>query len=275
MKKLNLYFISESISTSTDIYARFNSSKGIQDQKIISSFVKLGRLPSSSIRGWIRHAMEKLLLKHGISICHPLPENVMTAKTNQKRLEADLKLGYHPRASCIKQGGCILYKIFGDLNVPSTLIIPSIYFYPAKNSQFKNHQKIFNIGNGRIELERNSPRARIDGVGTYMTSESPVGIYIESPFTVILRDGCEAYEPILLKTFEFLSEKVLNWEYEFLLGGKRSFGFGRAVIVSLSEKGNFLTKNRNSIGIPIEKSKEIDEKFFELIKKEKEKFPII
>ncbi|MHA1271768.1 MAG: hypothetical protein ACTSPY_18420 [Candidatus Helarchaeota archaeon] len=272
MRILNFTIIIESVSTRNDIFVKFDKSKGIQDQKTLSNFIKLGHVPSTTLRGWIRHAMEILLIKNGLSICHPLPKNTITAERNKKMYAKDIELGYHPKGSCIKNGGCIIYRLFGDLNVPSNIIIPPVFFYPAKNSIFKNIDKIFGIGTGRMEITRSSPRIRSNSHGMYMTTESTTGVYVEAPFKIILRDGAEEFEPIIIKTMEYLFSEVMNWNYDHLLGGFRSFGHGRAVVIKLNENGNFLTKNRNCIGLNKEKSQKIDEMFEIIMENEKKKF---
>ena len=221
--------------------------------------------------------MEKLLLENGISICHPMPANTITSDRNKEAYEKDLELNYHPRGSCKNDGGCIIYKLFGDLGVPGKLIIPSVYFYPANSgsSNTKNQQKIFgSVGTGRLEISRNSPRARNDSTQPFMTTESIVGVMIEAPFNIVLRDDSEQLKALILKTLEYLFEKVSKSDYPFLLGGNRGFGYGRAVAVFLNNSGNYLIRDRNCLGIKNEKVEEINQKFEELIEKEKGKFPI-
>ena len=131
MKKLRLLFICDEVTTRSDIFVRFNNSKGIEDQRKLSNYTKLGRIPATSIRGWIRHSMESLLIENGISVCHPLNEISVTADKTKAEYQNDLQKGYHSRGSCKKSGGCLLYNLFGDLNNISKIIIPSVYFYPA------------------------------------------------------------------------------------------------------------------------------------------------
>ena len=63
MKVLNCTFLGESITTRNDMFVRFAKSQGIEDQKKLSNFVKLGRIPSESLRGWLRNGMEHILLE--------------------------------------------------------------------------------------------------------------------------------------------------------------------------------------------------------------------
>ncbi|MHA1752626.1 MAG: RAMP superfamily CRISPR-associated protein [Candidatus Helarchaeota archaeon] len=274
MKVLNFNILIETVSTRSDIYMKFDSSKGIQDQKSLTNFLKLGHIPATSLRGWIRHGMEKLLLSHGISVCHPLPKNTITSDQNKQNFIADQELGYHPRGECKKGGkeGCLIFHLFGDLNEPGKIIIPPVFFYPAKSSKFKNLEKVFGIGTGRVEITRNSPRVRSRN-GMYMTTEITTGVYIEAPFKIILRDGAEKYYPVVIKTLEFLYKRVISYDFTHLLGGFRSFGHGRAVVVCLSGSGNYLTKSRK-IGIEMNEFEEIEKKFDDIIKHERDKFPI-
>jgi len=259
------------------MFVRYNRSQGIEDQKKLSNFVKLGRIPSESIRGWIRHGMEKLLLKLGVSVCHPLPSNTMTSDRNKEVFANDLTLHYHARGECKEKGGCIIYNMFGDLNKPGNLIVPSGYFYPTSNgiSTITNeHQKIFgSIGTGRLEISRNSPRARKDTHIPFMSSETQVGTMIKAPYTLILRKNDNEQEALLIKTLEFLHENATNYNFDHLLGGKRTTGYGRVVIVKLNKSGNYLTKGRNTIGINLDEAAEINKTFNALIEKEYLKFP--
>jgi hypothetical protein len=184
-------------------------------------------------------------------------------------------MGYHPRGACKNEGGCIIYNLFGDLDKPGNLIVPSAYFYPANSSYLKNHEKIFgSIGTGRLEIIRNSPRARSNSHTPYMTGETIGGIMIQSPLNLILRDDNEDQRVLILKTLKYLYEKNVNFDFPYLLGGNRGNGYGRAVLVVLNNSGNYLTRNRNILGIKDEEAKEIDAKFVELICQLKEKFPI-
>ena len=277
--KLQLAFIAESICTRTDILVRYNRSQGIEDQKKLSAFTKLGRIPAESIRGWVRHGMEKLLLNHGVSPCHSLPSNTMTSDRNKEVFKKDLALGYHPRGSCKdnENGECMVYAIFGDLAKPSNLIIPSAYFYPTGNGNSTvtgDHQKLFgSVGSGRLEISRNSPRSRNGTHIPFMSSETQAGTMIKAPFTLILREDNEDHYILLLKTLEFLLEHATNFDFDHLLGGKRTSGYGRAAIVKLNKSGNYLTKGRNVLGFDLVEADEIDKKFKTLLKREILKFP--
>ena len=277
MDVLNLTFIADSINTRSDMFVRFGPSKGIEDQKTLSNFTKLGRVSGSSIRGYLRHGVEKLLLREKISVCHPLPANVIVNERNKKIYERDLRLGYHARNSCSDRNYCLLFQMFGDIGVPSNVLINSVYFYPTGNGGTitKNHNKIFsNIGKGRLELNRNSPRSRSDGHSPFMTLESISATMIEAPFKLILREKNETHRIVLLKALEFLFEQNVNSNFTFMLGGHRSSGSGKAVIVFTNENGNYISKSRNVLGIKKEDAEEIDRKFKEIVKIEREKFPI-
>ena len=192
----NLMFLSKGVYTGNDMYVHFDRSQGAEDQKKISSIVKLGHVPASSIKGWLRSGLEALLLEHGISVCHPMPRNTMTNPRNLELYKKNLTLGYHERGACEPHGKCIIRKMFGDLGLFGNLEANSIFFYPAANGGAvnKNLQKVFNcIGNGRLEVMRASPRDRQgDKVTPYMTLEHVVGINISAPFEVSLHVQDEA-----------------------------------------------------------------------------------
>ena len=107
-----------------------------------------------------------------------------------------------------------------------------------------------------------------------MTGETIVGSIIEAPFNLILREDNELHEILIYKTLEFLFEKNTHSEFTFLIGGKRSSGYGRAVAVKINEKGKYLVKNRNSLGIEKDEADLIDNRFNQLIMELQEKFPI-
>lgn len=277
MQIIKTFFLAEQVTTRSNIYVKFSQSQGIANQKKMSNYVKLGRIPSESIRGWIRNAMEHLLLENGVSICHPLPENTITAERNKPLYKEDLNLGYHPRGDCAKMSGCIIYHMFGDLDKPGNLMTPAVFFYPTSGDGTitKDHNKIFNsIGGGRLEISNNSPRVRNNSHQPYMTTETVIGTAIKAPFNLILRQDDEFQKILVLKTLEYLYEKNTNFDFPFMLGGKRILGYGRAVAVFVNEKENFLTQNRNCIGIKKEEAELINEKFEKYIELERQKFPI-
>ncbi|MHA1380348.1 MAG: hypothetical protein ACTSRG_18440 [Candidatus Helarchaeota archaeon] len=107
-----------------------------------------------------------------------------------------------------------------------------------------------------------------------MTTETIVGTYINAPWTIIVRDGSEVQEILVLKTLEFLMEKNINWDYDYFLGGNRTAGCGRVFTVKTNERGNYLVKNRNLIGVKQENAELINQKFEKIIAMLKDKFPI-
>jgi len=278
MKVIQTTFLGESVTTRSNIFVRFARSQGIADQKKLSNFIKLGRIPSESLKGWLRNAFEYVLLKHGISVCHPLPANTITADRNKEAYKKDLELGYHPRGDCKSEGGCLLLRLFGDLDLPGNLIVPSVYFYPANGGAItKNHSKLFGtIGTGRLELTNDSPRVRHNGHQPYLTTETTIGTTIQAPLKLILRENDESQEIVLLKTLEFLHKKLTgdNYEFKFMLAGKRTRGYGRAALVFLNESGNYVTKSRNVLGIKNDEAEIINKKFKKIIRDERDLFPI-
>ena len=277
MKVINTVFICGSLTTRQDLFVTFGNSHGIFDQRKLSGFTKLGRFSGKTLRGWLRHGMEKLLLQNGITVCHPLPANTITNTRNKDYYKKDLALGYHGRGECQKDGGCPIYHIFGDLDYPSNIIVPSIYFYPSSGggTMATNFQKIFGlIGKGRIEIDHESPRKRSDSHQTYMSLETIVGTFIEAPWNIVIRDGNELHQILILKTLEFLFEKNKKFDMDFMVGGQRTAGCGNAIAVKVSDNGNYLVKNRNSIGVASEEAELISQKFKNFVDELKKKFPI-
>jgi len=70
MKVIETVFLAESVTTRANNLVMINNAKNEADRKKMSPFAKLGRVAGQSIRGWIRHAMEKLLIQQGVSVCH-------------------------------------------------------------------------------------------------------------------------------------------------------------------------------------------------------------
>ena len=279
MKVIEMVLLAESITTRSDMFVTFNNSQGIHDQKTLSGYTKLGRIPAETLRGWVRNAMEKLLLMKGVSICHPLPQNVIVNPRNKEYYEKDLLNGYHPRGECEKlfKKACPMLELFGDLNRPSKITIPSVYFYPASGGGTitNNISKVFgSIGQGRLDISRNSPRVRDNNYQVYMTSETITGVGIQAPWNIVIDDDNGYYEALVYKTLEFLFTKVMNNEKPFWCGGKRWFGYGRVVGVKVNEKGKYLVKNRNVIGIKNELAENIDEKFEKYVTILVKEFPI-
>jgi len=144
--------------------------------------------------------------------------------------------------------------MFGDLDQPGNLITQSVNFYPTTSGNgtaTKNVNKLFGVvGSGRLEVVRNSPRCRSQTHQVYMSIENLAGVMIEAPLKLILRTHNKDQETILLKTLEFLKIQVQNNEFDFLLGGMRTAGYGKAAILPLIPKR--AKKPKNKTLIPVE-----------------------
>ena len=98
-------------------------------------------------------------------------------------------------------------------------------------------------GRGRLEVINSSPRCQSDTHQVYMTIEHIAGVAIEAPVRFALRNANPDHEVVLLKTLEFLNTMVQNVEFDFLLGGFRTSGYGRAKVLPNKEKKTKKTKN--------------------------------
>ncbi len=277
MKKIEVIFICGSFTSRQDLFVTFGNSHGILDQRKLSGFTKLGRISGKTLRGWLRHGLEKLLLLNDVSVCHPLPSNTIVNERNKKYYKEDLAVGYHPRGECKDQGGCPVYNMFGDLDKPSNLIVTPIYFYPSSGggTSANNLNKITSaIGKGRIEIDHASPRKRSDTHQTYMSTETIVGSYIEAPWTLVIRKDDELHEVLIWKTLEFLFKKNEEWDFDFLIGGDRTAGCGQARAVIVNDGGKYLTKKCNEVGIPIDEVELLNGKFEKMVEMLKMTFPI-
>lgn len=258
MKVVETVFLAEAVTTRANHLVMVTNPKSEADRKKMSPFAKIGRIGGQTIRGWVRHAMEKLLLSHGISVCHPLSTLSVTADRNKEYFARDVALGYHPRGACKEEGGCILRQMFGDLDEPGNLITQSVNFYPTTSGNgtaTKNINKLFGcVGSGRVDMVLNSPRCRSQTHQVYMAIENFTGVMIEAPLKLILRTADKDQETILLKTLEFLKIQVQNNEFDFLLGGMRTAGYGKAAVLPLKPKKS--KKSKNLTLIPVEDSEE-------------------
>ncbi len=210
---------------------------------------------------------------------------------------------------CQAQGRCLVYQMFGDLDRPANLMIKSVYFYPSNSgngSATTDLNKAFaSVGSGRLEMINSSPRCQTETHQVFMTIEHISGVAIEAPLKFTLRNPNLDQEVALLKTLEFLNTMVQNENFDFLLGGMRTQGYGRAKVLPLKAKKTPKAKTRGKnaslvvseneppepedaeiegngekSGYQIqfsptkEQSEELEEKFAKVIAKEREKFPI-
>ena len=249
-KIIDMVFLCESVTTRSNLMVMISHPKTALDRKRMSPYAKLGRISGHTVRGWLRHAAEKLLIQHGVSICHPLAKISVTNDRNKKYYAKDLELGYHPRGECKENGGCLLYNLFGDLDKMGNLMVQSVYFYPTSTGDgtaTRNVNRFFkSVGGGRLEVINSSPRARAETHQTYMTIEDVVGVMIEAPFRLILRNENSDHEIVLLKTLEFLKVMVQEYNIDFMLGGMRNSGYGRAAILPLKPSRKISKKNETS-----------------------------
>ncbi|NVM29077.1 MAG: hypothetical protein HWN65_09545 [Candidatus Helarchaeota archaeon] len=250
----------ESFTNRSNVLVMVGQAKNERDRRQTSPFAKVGRIAGQTIRGWIRHTMEKLLLMNGVSVCHPISKISATSDRNKEYFKEDLTLGYHSRGDCAEKGGCLIYQIFGDLDAPGNLIVPSAYFYPTTTGNgrvTKEINKVFgSVGGGRIELTHCSPRARAKSHRTYMSMETIVGVMIKAPVNLILIQANRDHEVALLKTLEFLKTMNQEYEYDFLLGGMRGQGYGRAALLPMMQKSK---KTKQKSLAPNEEGEELEE----------------
>lgn len=296
-KIIQTVLLCESFTNRSNVLVMFSHARNELERKRITPFAKVGRISGQTLRGWLRHAVEKLLLQNGVSVCHPLTRISVTSTRNKKYYnEEDLSLGYHPRGSCSEEGGCLVYQMFGDLGVPGNLVTPSVYFYPTASGDgaaTKEINKVFgSVGGGRLEITHCSPRARKNTHQTYMSIEMAAGVMIKAPVNLILKVGNEDHELVLLKALEFLKTMVQGYEFDFLLGGMRDQGYGRAAILPMVRESR---KSKKEDQVPQEEGEESKEVsgplkiqfklkkndaeklelgFLTVVEKEKARFPI-
>ena len=147
-KVFDLVFLCEAVVTRNNLLVMIPQPKSAAARKKMSPYAKLGRISGHTVRGWLRHAAEKLLIEHGVSVCHPLSRMSVTNKRNKGYFKKDLALGYHERGGCKDQGGCLIYNLFGDLDKLGNLMVQSVYFFPTTSGSgaaTKNINKFFNL----------------------------------------------------------------------------------------------------------------------------------
>lgn len=301
-KVIPTVLVCESFTNRSNVLVMINQAKSERDRRLTSPYAKIGRISGQTIRGWIRHSMEKLFISNGVSVCHPISQISATNKRNKEYFKADLALGYHSRGECAGNEGCLLYQMFGDLDKPGNLIVPSVYFFPTTTGDgtaTTEVNRIFGtIGGGRIELTHCSPRARTNSHQTYMSMETIVGVMIKAPLNLILIDDNRDHEIALLKTLQFLKEMNQEYVYDFLLGGMRGQGYGRAALLPMEKKKAKKEKSKqktlsseespelsdqepsDETGYKIQfeltklQTVKLEQEFQTLIKKIKQKFPV-
>ena len=298
-KVIETAFLGESVTNRSNALVMFTHAKNESERKKQSPFTKVGRIGGQTIKGWIRHAMAKLLISRGVSACHPLLGSSVTSDRNKEYFKSDLAIGYHPRGECKSEGGCIMYHMFGDLDVPANLMVTSVYFYPSttgNSSATKNINRAFgSVGSGRCEMIKSSPRCQSSTHQTYMSIEHVAGVMIEAPFKLVLRNSNPDQEVVLRKTLQFLNDMVGNEEFDFLLGGMRTAGYGRAKVLPLVPKKRRRASNTNAqepdeepaeseggdrrnykIQFKLKRAdaENLEKQFESVIAREKEKFPI-
>ncbi len=241
MKKcIETTFLAKAVTNRNNPLVMIPVAKNERDRKQTSPFAKLGFISGTTLRGWLRHAIEKLLLEHEVSVCHNIPDDSVTAARNKIYYKEDHTLGYHSWGSCNPNGGCLIYQLFGFRDVPGNLLVPSILYYPTttgNGSATTNINKAFGgIGQGRVDGVRNSPRARKNSHQTYLSIEYLAGIAIEAPFKLILHEANEDHETLIRMGLHYLNEMIQADEFDFLLGGMRNQGFGKATALPMVEK---------------------------------------
>jgi hypothetical protein len=301
MKVIDYEFLGESVTTRSNNLVLITHAKNEMDRKKQSPFAKLGRIGGQTLRGWLRHAIEQLFLQNGVSVCHPLNTISVTADRTRPYFQDDVAAGYHSRGDCKAAGGCPIYNLFGDLEQPGNLMVQSVYFFPTTSGDgtvTKNVNKVFaSMGSGRVEVINNSPRCRTKTHLVFMTVEHLAGVMIEAPFKLILRQPNPSQEIIIAKGLEFLTKMVQEYQFDFMLGGMRSAGYGRAAVLPVEpKKAKKRSKNGASdeavedqgdagdeeakgykiqFSMKKEDAENLEKEFQQLVALERTKFPIV
>lgn len=252
MKVLECMFLAKAVSNRSINLVMINAPKNDADRKKMTPYAKVGRLGGQSIRGWIRFGLERLLIENGVSPCHPLAENSITGSRNKEYFKEDSSAGYHPRASCASNGngGCLVFKLFGHLNAPGNLLTSGVFFYPTttgNGTATKDINRFFgDVGSGRVDIIQSSPRKRKGSHQVYLTTQTLVATMVRAPLKLVFHTPDPNQEIVVLKTLDYINQKVKDCEYDFLFAGLRNQGYGFAGIVPIIEKKSKKNKVKDS-----------------------------
>jgi hypothetical protein len=237
------YALSVVVNSQPHVYAKRAAGSEFSDSKL-GNLAMLGSIPGSSIRGWLRAGINKLLIQNGIKGVHPLMEVSISAK-NKTLFSKDLHIGYIPRDSTeIKHHP--VFHLFGTLGKPGNIAISPVYFYPTTAaSGFRDFNELFDnrIGTGFVETGFNAPTCQHDTSQKFLKTENLRFNMIKAPIYFTFWSPNLVHEALLVKGIEFLNLKNSQQEFEFLFGGNRRNGAGE-VRIRLSE--NMRSKSNNT-----------------------------
>ncbi|MHA2298263.1 MAG: hypothetical protein ACXAEU_04970 [Candidatus Hodarchaeales archaeon] len=264
------YAMSVSVNYQPLVYAKRSAGSEFTNSKL-GSLAMLGTIPGSSIRGWLRAGINKLLIASGIKGVHPLMK-ISISSRNKDLFEKDLKMGYIPRdARDVEQHPVFL--MFGTLGQPGNLSVSPVYFYPTMGAgAFKTFNDLFNnrIGTGIVETGFNSPASQSDSSQRFMKTEMLRFRMIQAPVQFKFWKINPIHEALLVMGIDYLNQKNEQREFDFLLGGNRRNGAGE-VRLRLSET---MRNKSNSTGLDKETFANHQQVFEKLVEDLQETFAI-
>ncbi|MHA2296899.1 MAG: hypothetical protein ACXAEU_11545 [Candidatus Hodarchaeales archaeon] len=264
------YAMSVSVNSQPLVYAKRSTGSEFTDSKL-GSLAMLGTVPGSTIRGWLRAGINKLLIAKGIKGVHPLMKISISSK-NKQLFDQDLQMGYIPRDAADVEKHPV-FQLFGTLGQPGNLGVSPVYFYPTSGAgAFKIFNDLFNdrIGTGIVETGFNSPACQRDSSQRFLKTESLRFRMIQAPIQFRFWKNNPIHETLLVMGIDYLNQKNGEQKFDFLLGGNRRNGSGE-VRVRLSD--NLRCKSNNT-GLDKETFEKYQERFEKLVKDLRENFEL-
>lgn len=187
-----------------------------------------GIIPSFSLSGWLRHGMEVVVQDLGGEVCHPGEANANFRKEDV--YERDLDSGYHPKGSCLPDGGevdsadgCVILDLFGGFErMPGKFMRRPIQFSPNRSStdyhrgQAEGHYRQIN----RNIVSRNEE----DGREPLRNTSYDAVANLDGSWHLSFRECKPEFYALLHDALAFLNDH--NTQFMHQLGGARNFGAG-------------------------------------------------
>ncbi len=122
--KGKLFAMSVSVNSQPLVFAKRSTGSEFTDSKL-GCLAMLGIIPGSSLRGWLRAGINKLLIANGVRGVHPLMKINISSK-NKQLFDQDLRMGYVPRdADGVEEHP--VFQLFGTLGRPGNLSVSPVY----------------------------------------------------------------------------------------------------------------------------------------------------
>ncbi|QLD90206.1 hypothetical protein HWV07_14655 [Natronomonas salina] len=184
-----------------------------------------GIIPAFPLSGWLRHGMEQVVQRYGVTVCHPGESNADFRK--QAVYERDLDDGYHEKGACAEEMDvddiCVILDLFGGFeNRPGKFMRRPIQFSPVRSSvdytrgQAEGHYRRLN----RNVVSRN----RDDNREPLRNTELDAVANLDGCWHLSFRELKPEFVGLLAEAIEYLDDHQTDFMHQ--LGGARNFGAG-------------------------------------------------